>query len=209
VVIVDSPVSGSYSLPMLPDAEKILLDQARAGHEQAFAQLVEAHSEKTVALAWRLTGQRADAEELAQEAFLRLFKSLATFRGESSVGTWLYRTTTRLAIDHLRRETLKRKIFFFRGNDADQFDPFELAVDPSASPQEQLLARETAGRMQQQLNRLPPRQKAVFVLRHMEGLPLKEIAVTLGLEEGTVKAHLHRAITTFRKEFQTAKEVSP
>lgn len=136
MVIVDSPVSGSYALPMLPDAEKTLLDQARSGHEHAFAQLVEAHSEKIIALAWRLTGQRAAAEELAQEAFLRLFKSLATFRGESSVGTWLYSTTTRLVIDHLRRETLKRKIFFFRGNEADQFDPVELAVDPSASPQE-------------------------------------------------------------------------
>jgi len=84
VVIVDSPVSGSYSLPMLPDAEKILLDQARAGHEQAFAQLVEAHSEKTIALAWRLTGQRADAEELAQEVFLRLYRALDRFRGGSS-----------------------------------------------------------------------------------------------------------------------------
>ena len=209
MVIVDSALSGSYSLPMLPDAEKFLLDQARAGDEQAFAQLVEAHSEKIISLAWRLTGQRADAEELAQEAFLRLFRSLAAFRGESSVGTWLYRTATRLAIDHLRREKLKRKIFFFRGNDADQPDPVELAVDPTASPQEQLLARETAGRMQQQLDRLPPRQKAVFVLRHMEGLSLKEIAATLGLEEGTVKAHLHRAVAQFRKEFQAAKEVSP
>jgi RNA polymerase sigma-70 factor (ECF subfamily) len=194
---------------MLPAAEKILLDQARDGQEQAFAQLVEAHNEKVIALAWRLVGRRDEAEEIAQEAFLRLFKSLADFRGESRIGTWLYRTATRLAIDHLRREQLKRKVFFFRTSDPDQPDPLDLAVDPSASPQEQLLARETAGRMRRLLNQLPPRQKAVFVLRHMEELSLKQIAVVLGLEEGTVKAHLHRAVSRFREEFRQAKEDAP
>ena len=206
ITSVDSLLTGEYSRFMQPAAEKILLEQARNGHQTAFAQLIEEHSAKMISLAWRLVGQREDAEEIAQEAFLRLYKSLATFRGESRVGTWLYRTTTRLAIDHLRREKLKRKVFFFCNNDAQQFDPLEFVADPGASPQDQLLAEERAVRMQQVLNRLPARQKAVFVLRHLEGLSLKEIAATLEVEEGTVKAHLHRAISLFRKEFRNSRE---
>ncbi len=206
---VDSLRGGEYSRLMRPATEKILIDQARTGQEQAFAQLIEGHTERIIGLAWRLVGQREEAEEIAQEAFLRLYKSLATFRAESSVATWLYRTVTRLAIDHLRREKLKRKLFFFRGGAEQSFDPLEMVADPAASPRDQLIARETAGQMQQVLNRLPPRQKAVFVLRHLEGLPLKEIAATLGIEEGTAKAHLHRAVSQFRQEFRNSREESP
>lgn len=188
--------------------EKALLEQARNGHESAFAQLVDMYSEKTINLAWRLIGQRDDAEEIAQEAFLRFFRSLAKFRGDSSVGTWLYRTVTHLAIDHLRRERLKRRIFFFRSGDSEQADPLDMAADPAASPQELFLARETAGRMQQILNNLPAQQKAVFVLRHSEELPLKQIADILSLKEGTVKTHLHRAVKRLREEFSRTKDDS-
>jgi RNA polymerase sigma-70 factor (ECF subfamily) len=194
----------TLSFAMLPETEKIFLDQARNGEERAFAQLVEAHSDRVIALAWRLVGHRQEAEEVAQEAFLRLYQSLATFRGESSIATWLYRTVSRLAIDHLRRERLKRKLFFFRGNEAlEQPDPLETTPDASSpSPLDRLLAKELAGRMQQVLNQLPPQQKAVFVLRHLEERSLREIAEILGLEEGTVKTHLHRAVGRFRKEYR-------
>lgn len=203
---IDTTLTSHYALPMQPATEKVLLEQARNGQETAFAQLVEAHSGKTIQLAWRLVGNRSEAEEISQEAFLRLFKSLTTFRGDSRVSTWLYRTVSRLAIDHLRRERLKRKLFFFRNNESEQSDPIDLAVDPSASPHDQLQARETAEQMQQLLGRLPARQKAVFVLRHMEDLSLKEIATMLNLSEGTVKSHLHRAVSLFRKEFNETKE---
>jgi RNA polymerase sigma-70 factor (ECF subfamily) len=191
---------------MQPAVEKVLLEQARNGQERAFAQLVEAHSEKTIQLAWRLVGNRSEAEEISQEAFLRLFKALISFRGESRVGTWLYRTVSRLAIDHLRRERLKRKLFFFHTDESGHNDPVDLAIDPAASPHDQLQARETAQQMQHLLSKLPARQKAVFVLRHMEELSLKEIAAILHLSEGTVKSHLHRAVSLFRQEFKEAKE---
>ncbi len=194
---------------MQPDTEKRLLDQARSGQEEAFAQLVKEHSEKLISLAWRLVGHREEAEEIAQEAFLRFYRALPSFRGESSVGTWLYRTVSRLAIDHLRREQLKRRFFFTRSGDPEQIDPIDLVPDASPSPQDMLLAKETASRMQKVLHRLSPRQKAVFVLRHMEDLPLREIAAVLGLKEGTVKAHLHRAVSQLRKEFREAKEKAP
>ncbi len=205
---VDSLLTDEYPRTMYETTEKILIDQVRAGQESAFAQLIDGQSEKLISLAWRLVGQREEAEEIVQEAFLRLYRSMDSFRGESRVGTWLYRTVSRLAIDHLRREKLKKRIFFFRSDDERQSDLLDGIADSSASPQESLLARETANQMHQLLNRLPARQKAVFVLRHHEGLSLKEISTTLGIEEGTVKAHLHRAVSLFRKEFRKDREES-
>jgi len=203
---VDFPVADGYPFSMQSNPEGILLDQARNGQEQAFTQLVNIHSEKTIALAWRLVGRRDVAEEIAQEAFLRFYRSLSSFRGESSVGTWLYRTVSRLAIDHLRREKLRRKLFFFRSYDQEQPDPLDSMADTSPSPQAQMLAAETGQHMQQVLQSLPAQQKAVFILRHMEEMSLKEIAATLGLKEGTVKSHLHRAVVQFRNEFRESRK---
>lgn len=196
----------STLLTMQPQSETILLELARNGQERAFSQLVDTHSEKVLGLALRLTGQREVAEEIAQEAFLRLFKSLESFRGDSRLGTWLYRTVTRLAIDHLRREKIKRRIFFLRNKETEQCDPLERVADTSASPHDILQARETARQIQGVIDQLPARQKAIFVLRHQEELPLKEIAAMLSLELGTVKAHLHRAVNRLRREFPNEKE---
>jgi len=202
---VDTVNNAGYALQMQPGNEKNLVEQARNGNQAAFTQLVGSHSEKSLQLAWRLVSNRSEAEEIVQEAFIRLYKSLPTFRGDSSLGTWLYRTVSRLAIDHLRREKLKRKLFFFRPETDEQVDPLELAVD-NDSPHDLLVARQTAQAAQRLLNRLSARQRAVFVLRHQEGLPLKEIASMLDLSEGTVKTHLHRAVSQFRQELLETKE---
>lgn len=82
---------------------------------------------------WRLVGNGEDAEDPAQDSFLRLYRSLPEFRGESCISTWLYRTTTRLSIDYLRRERIKRKVFCFR-LDNDSSDPVEVASDPLQKP---------------------------------------------------------------------------
>jgi len=203
---VDSPPPDRYSRPMVERSEQILLEQARAGDEESFARLVDTHAARLINLGWRMTGSREQAEDLAQEAFLRLHRSLGSFRGDSSLSTWLYRTLSRLAIDHLRREKLKRKIFFFRGADSEQADPVDVAPDPGAGPGETLLAMETGQRIRRALQQLSPQQRAVFTLRHDEGLSLQEIADTLQLSQGTVKAHLHRAVTSLREELHDLRE---
>lgn len=203
---VDSPGRAQYPLAMDAQQEAILLAQAREGNERSFEQVVLAHTPKVLNLAWRLTGQREEAEDIAQEAFLRLHRSLGSFRGESRVATWLYRTVTRLAIDHLRRERLKRRLFFFRQSEEDP-DPFEIVPDPGNSPGDRVLCREAGRRLKRALGKLSARQRAVFTLRHFEELSLKEIAGLLELEEGTVKAHLHRAVSTLRQELKDYREV--
>ena len=206
--LIDTPTARGYSRRMDNTQELLLLERIRAGDEAGFETLMRQHAAKVVGLATRLLGDRNEAEDLAQEAFLRLHRALPGFRGESSIATWLYRTTTRLAIDQLRRERRKRKLFFFRQHDDDP-DPLETVSDPRSNPGRDLQTHQAMQCLRQGLNKLSARQRAVFVLRHHEGLPLQEIANLLGLETGTVKAHLHRAVTTLRLELADVYEEAP
>jgi RNA polymerase sigma-70 factor (ECF subfamily) len=186
---------------MADSEEQALLERIRNGDQSGFELLVKEHTGKVVGLAWRLVGNHAEAEELAQEAFLRLHRALPDFRGESRISTWLYRTTTRLAIDHLRRERIKRKLFFFR-QDNEALDPVELASDNRSNPERDHQSREAMHSLRSSLTKLSTRQQVIFTLRHYEGLPLKEIAEHLGIEVGTVKVHLHRAVTQLRNDLR-------
>lgn len=202
---VDSLPGSGYSQKMTAAEEQLLLERIRAGDDSGFEQLVREHTGKVVGLAWRLLGSREEAEDLAQEAFLRLHRSLQDFRGDSRVSTWLYRTTTRLAIDQLRRERIKRRLFFFRQDNVAP-DPVELAGDTRPDPGRELQSQEAMRLLHKSLGKLSPRQRVIFTLRHYEGLPLKEIAEHLELETGTVKAHLHRAVTQLRQDLADYRE---
>lgn len=203
--IVDSLPASGYSQNMTGAEEQLLLESIRNGDDRGFEKLVKEHTGKVISLAWRLVGNREEAEDLAQEAFLRLHRSLPSFRGDSRVSTWLYRTTTRLAIDHLRRERLKRKLFFFRP-DNEAVDPVELASNPLDDPGREYQGQEAMQSLRKSLAKLSPRQQVIFTLRHYEGLPLKEIAEHLELETGTVKAHLHRAVSQLREDLAEYRE---
>ena len=196
-IAIDSFQGERYFQRMDSDHERTLLRQAVAGNEASFAALVKDHTSFVVKLAWRLVGNYDDAEDIAQETFLRLHRALSNFRGESRLQTWLYRTTTRLAIDHLRRERLRRRWFVFR-KEYNGANPTDLVADPKRLPEEAAATHQAMRQLQQILKQLSPRQQVVFVLRHYEGLSLDEIADHLGLETGTVKAHLHRAVSHVR-----------
>lgn len=202
---VDTIESSGYSQNMSQLEEQQLLERIRNGDHSGFELLVKEHTSKVVGLAWKLVGNHTEAEDIAQEAFLRLFRALPEFRGESRISTWLYRTTTRLAIDHLRRERLKRKLFFFR-QDNDAPDPVDLASDWRGNPGEELISQEAMRSLRNSLGKLSARQQVIFTLRHYEGLALKEIAEHLGIETGTVKAHLHRAVTQLREDLRDYHE---
>lgn len=186
-------------------SEKTLLARIRQGDDSGFAALVAAHSPRVLALAWRLVGDRDDAEDIAQEAFLRLHRGIGGFRGDSSVATWLHRTVSRLAIDHLRRQNVWKRIFFFRrGN--EEADPLDFVADSATSAGDRFFAGEIRQRLDRAMERLSARQRVVFTLRHYEEMPLREIAAALNLEEGTVKVHLHRAVRILRQELKDLHE---
>jgi len=194
---IDSPAGRGYAPVMDRQQENSLIARARTGCEASFQALVEAQSPPLLRLAWRLLGNRADAEDLVQEAFLRLHRQLDSFRGDSALSTWLYRTVTRLAIDALRREKLRRRLFFFRA-DNDAVDPLEFFPDPQPGQEQTLIARQQVQALRDHLRTLSPQQRAVLTLRHQEQLPLQAIADLLGISEGSVKTHLHRAVKSLR-----------
>lgn len=166
----------------MKDQENIIA-RARRGDADAFEQLVVAYREQVFRLALRMCGSEADADEVAQEAFLSAWKALPNFRGESQFSTWLYQLTTHAAIDLMRRE--KRQI----AADITEVS----AADPAPSPQQQAEQSEQREIVRDAILQLAPEQREVVVLRFMEELSYEEIGAVLKLPSGTVKSRLNRA----------------
>ena len=167
----------------MKDQEKIIA-RARRGDADAFEQLVVAYRDQVFRLALRMCGSEADADEVAQEAFLSAWKALPNFRGESQFSTWLYQLTTHAAIDLMRRE--KRQI-------ATEDITEVSAPDPAPGPQQQAERRETQEAVRDAILQLTPEYRQIVVLRFLEDLSYEEIGAVLKLPSGTVKSRLNRA----------------
>lgn len=167
----------------MKDQENIIA-RARRGDADAFEQLVVAYRDQVFRLALRMCGSEADADEVAQEAFLSAWKALPNFRGESQFSTWLYQLTTHAAIDLMRWE--KRQI---AAADITEVS----AADPAPSPQQQAEQSEQREIVRDAILQLAPEQREVVVLRFMEELSYEEIGAVLKLPSGTVKSRLNRA----------------
>ena len=142
------------------------------------------------------------ADNLTQDCFVRAYEKRASFRGESSVSTWLISIAINLARDQdrNRRAGFWRRLFAVPAEQTEA--ALATAADLGASPERTLMARQELGRVWEIVDELPARQREVFLLRFAEELPLEEIALALGMETGTVKAHLFRAVGTVRKRMR-------
>lgn len=175
-----------------------LVARAKQGDQDAFAQLVEANQNKIYTLAVRMTGNPEDGADMAQEAFLKAWRSLPSFQGDSSFSTWLYRLTSNLCIDFLRREK-RQKIAApsVSLDDEDSTVPMDVP-DHRFSPEDELERKELRSAVGQALLKLSDEHRQVLVLRELDGLSYSEIANHLGLEEGTVKSRIARARLSLR-----------
>ena len=167
----------------MKDQENIIA-RARRGDADAFEQLVVAYRDQVFRLALRMCGNEADADEVAQEAFLSAWKALPNFRGDSRFSTWLYQLTSHAAIDLMRRE--KRQI---AAEDITEVS----APDPGPSPQQQAERSETRQAVRDAMGQLSPEYRQIVVLRFLQELSYEEIGVVLKLPPGTVKSRLNRA----------------
>ena len=167
----------------MKDQENIIA-RARRGDADAFEQLVVAYRDQVFRLALRMCSSEADADEVAQEAFLSAWKALPNFRGESQFSTWLYQLTTHAAIDLMRRE--KRQI---AAADITEVS----AADPAPSPQQQAERSETRQAVRDAMGQLSPEYRQIVVLRFLQELSYEEIGAVLKLPPGTVKSRLNRA----------------
>jgi RNA polymerase sigma-70 factor (ECF subfamily) len=171
--------------PIPTDEE--LIERARRGERDAFGVLVERYEPKVAATVVGMLGRGADADDVGQETFIRFFGALESFRGESSVGTYLTRIAINQSLKAIRRRRTWSERFLSRDDDRELEHP---AVHGGAAIDE----RERVELVQQALATLPPEHRAVVVLRVMEGYSTKETAEMLGLPQGTVMSRLSRAL---------------
>jgi RNA polymerase sigma-70 factor (ECF subfamily) len=193
----DAPLAPWSDVP-LPDIDETkLIERLVARDERAFNELVKAYDRRVFALVLRMIGNRAEAEDLAQEAFVQVFKAIGTFRGESKLSTWIYRIAVNLC---------KNRTKYLRVRHSDEQDELEAVaervpmgevrranVGQVERPDEMMAGRQVEQIVQQAILQLPDTFRECLVLCDVEELSLKEIVDITGLPEGTVKSRIHRA----------------
>src|SRR3989442_3360753 len=170
-----------------------LLERLRAGDPRAFEELVIVYQHRVCGVALRMLGSRAEAEEIAQEVFLRAHRAVADFRGDARLGTWLYAIASRLCLNRLASPD--RRVA--RGD--------EVLADVAAPTPDAAAAAERAeldAALRAAIAELPEDRRLVLVLRDIEGLSYEEIAEALALEPGTVRSRLHRARLQLKEKLE-------
>ncbi len=178
--------------------------EARKGNQHAFRILVERHSSSVFRLAFRMTGNEQDAEDVVQETFLRAYKQLHRFDGRATFGTWLYRIGANCSLDLIRaRKNRKELRHSPDGIDGDiHWLDRVAATDPS--PERLMQSGQIAGLLEPALGQLSDMERAAFVLRHYEGCDIEEIARTLGVRANAAKHSVFRAVQKLRRALEPA-----
>lgn len=170
----------------------------KAGDELAFDEIVSRCQGRVYAIAYRITGNREDALDVTQETLLKAYRKIGTWQPTRGFLPWLMRLTTNHSIDHLRRQKRHRHEPF---DDALRTEGLAGATErASQDPEQEVRAKEIELRLQVAMEVLSPAQRAVFAMRHYEGLALAEIAGALGCTTGSVKVHLFRSLKKLQKE---------
>ena len=191
--------AGAIGWADVDSGEAALIGRCAGGDEAACAELVATHQRMVYGLALNLLGDRDEALDLSQEVFLRVFRTLSSFRAQSALRTWIYR----IVINQARN----RQRWWRRRHRAEQvsLDDHlrqcgELEAKQDVLPDRLLASKETAARIWQALDRLPFDQRTALILREVEGLRYEEIAFSLGIAVGTVKSRLTRARQALRAD---------
>ena len=192
--------------------DRAAVDEVLAGKHDSFRVLVERHGRKIFGLAYRMTGNEHDADEVVQETFLRSYKRLESFEARSSFSTWLYRIASNCALDLLaKRKTEKTHIVENDGRE-DDLKAEERTLDyasPQPGPERMLLSSELRQRVADAMKRLTPVERTAFVLRHFEGHSISEIADVLKIKDEAVKNTVFRAVKKMRTELEPLITAGP
>src|SRR5262245_6257656 len=188
----------------MSELERSLLRRLRDRDERAFRELIDDHRDRVFNITYRMLGHRAEAEDVAQEVFITVFKTIDTFREESKFSTWLYR----VAVNH----TKNRIKYLARRNDRNRSELDDNIADSEAGslggaarparPDKALEGAQLEQVLQAAINTLDEEHRALVVLRDIEELSIEEICEITGIPDGTVKSRLHRARAALRKKLQ-------
>lgn len=187
-----TPAVRPPSVELELDVDQEIVAQFRSGDRDAFAKLVQKYQSRVLTLATRILDNRSEAEDVAQDIFVKVFQSLHEFRGASRFSTWLYRITVNHCLNYIRRRTRQQQTLVAA-------EPEEwMQESPTSNPHRTLEQKERWALVQAKLQVLSPEYRTILLLRDFEGLSYEEIADVLQLESGTVKSRLHRARTELK-----------
>jgi RNA polymerase sigma-70 factor (ECF subfamily) len=181
-------------------ADSDLISRATGGDPAAFQSIVERHRSMVYRVAYQFAGNHYDAEDIAQEVFIKVYRSLDRFRQDAQLTSWLYRIAMNACIDHRRRQNPAAAAPFSE----DAQVRLHNTPEESPGPEDHAYAGELGQVLETEIARLPKGQRIVFIMRHHQGLKLCEIADALGLAEGTVKRQLHAAVHRLRETLAAA-----
>lgn len=180
--------------------EATVIRAVQRGDQDAFEQLVRAYDQSVLRLAMNLLRSPEDARDVYQEAFLRVYRNIHTFRFDCSFHTWLYRIVTNICLDHLRKRKVRREesaVVETADGPVDRMDSFE-QEGAHANPERRFWNSQLGNRIETALGDLTPRERTVFELRHYQGLRLRTIGEMLGTSEEAAKNCLFRATQKMR-----------
>src|SRR5690348_10142809 len=191
--------AGTVGARLSPQVDS-LIRAAQAGDQDAFEQLVRTYDQSVLRLAMNLLRSPEDARDVYQEAFLRVYRNIHTFRFDCSFHTWLYRIVTNICLDHLRKRKVRREepaVVETADGPVDRMDSFE-QEGTHANPERRMWNTQLGNRIETALGDLTPRERTVFELRHYQGLRLRAIGEMLGTSEEAAKNCLFRATQKMR-----------
>lgn len=188
----------------MSDNEARLIQRLQAGESSAFQEFVETHQRRVFALAYNFTRNVQDAEDLSQEAFIKVFRGIAEFRGEAQLSSWLHRIVINLALNRRRKKALT-EMELWENFEGDEQHRAQTSAAPEYNPESMTEARFMRAHLRQALAKLSEQQRTIFVLRHDGDMPLQQISAALKLSEGTVKSQLFRALRKLQKHLSFYK----
>ena len=185
------------AIPTAQIGDEELVASAQKGDRRAFEELVERHKQKAYRIAFDFARDREEAKDLSQEAFLKAFTHIGRFDGRSGFYTWFYRILVNVCLDY-RRHAKRATAEEYNETVEHQVEPTHVPANPVA-PDQHAIAGQLSRRVGAALELLPAKQRTAFILKNHQGLSIREIAETMETAEGTVKVHLHRAVTALRQ----------
>jgi RNA polymerase sigma-70 factor, ECF subfamily len=193
------------STQALAESDAIAVERTLAGDRDAYRVLVERHSHNVFRLAYRMTGNRHDAEEVVQEAFLRGYQKLGQFAARANFGTWVYRIAANYSIDRIRqrqKEDSRRASPKTQEMDGMDLDPVQQVKDEAPTPERLTQSIELRKQMEKALAALSEAERTAFVMRHWEGCGIEEIAAVLKSSSNATKNTVFRAVQKLRQALQ-------